>query len=473
MKKFIFLTAFLAATAANALEWMPMGARALGMGGAGVAETNGPMASYWNPAALGRPTENAYGFLVPFNIHAAVTGDVVEGAKDLQTAQKACPGANCNVSDVTKALNELNQPGNGLRIDAGTGGDFKIGKMAFFANGFLDAGAVPNVDTVHTSTDPLSANSVANNTSRLIIKGVRLLEFGGGYGHELPFIPGLYVGGNVKLMQAQVGYTSIGVVNNNSGDSDVLKDFKNGAKISENIGFDAGALWDISKTFDGAWFNPRAGLVWRNINNPHFSLPAAAVADGVTGHYSVNSQMRVGGSLQPLHWWNIAADLDLTNNLTPVDNVASRQFSLGTEVNVFNRSWINIPIRVGLSRNLAEAGSGTMISAGTGLNFLHFMVDVSGSVSPQTVPTQSVGASKNIPREVAAAIQVGFLFGGSEDDSAARARAAQDAQPLPVTQPQSQPQSPPLPAAAVNQVKANSDKAQQDLNKEAAQPKTP
>lgn len=450
------LALLLAASPAAAIEWQAMGPRALGMGGAGVTLTQGPLASYWNPAALGRATENSYGLAVPFGVHAALTGTVVEGAKDLQNLKDSNTTSD---ADVQAALNKLNDPNNGLRINALGGANLKVGKVAVFANGFVDMGAIPVVDTVHASAAQLTSNQ---NTSKLIVKGARLVEAGVGYGHELPFAPGVFLGGNLKVLQAQVGYADYQIFTNNNNDSDILKTLKNGAKTSSNFGVDLGALWDVNRTFENAWWQPRVGLVGRNLNNPKFKLPATAVAAGYTGKYSVNPQLRMGASVSPFNWWHLATDLDLTRNLTPVDGVASRQFGLGTEIDVFNRSWINIPLRFGLARNLANTGAGTMLTAGTGLNFLHLMLDVSGEYSPQTIQTQSQGKSEKIPKEFGVSVQLSLLFGGS-DDRADRMKNPAPAAPAEKAAPAPTPEQ-------VKEVKKDAEKAQQDLNKEATTP---
>ncbi|MDE2491602.1 MAG: conjugal transfer protein TraF [Elusimicrobia bacterium] len=471
MKKTLaaLVAVLIAAAPAGAAEWLPLGPRALGMGGAGVALAQGPLASYWNPAALGRPTMDSYGIQIPVTAHAGLTGDVIAGANDLKNVQSACPGgADCTPGNITKALNELNHPGNGARIDVGTGANLKIGKFALFVDGFADVGAVPSIDTVNTSTRSTDSTYVGKNTSALILKGARIVEGGIGYGHELPFVPGLYLGGNLKIMNAQVGYASQQIITSNNGNSDILSNFKNGAKTSSNFGVDAGALWDLHRTFDWMPLHPRVGLVGRNLNDPKFDLPAAALAAGETGKYSVNPQVRFGASISPFHWWNIAADVDMTRNLTPVDNVATRNFGVGTEVNVFNRSWINIPLRVGLSKNLAESASGTMFSAGAGLNFLHFMIDASGSVSPKTIDTQTQGQSTKIPRELAAAVQLSLLFGGSEQSDSSPSSAASAAPAAPPAAPASV--APPQPTPAqVQQVQQDADKAQKELDQQKPQ----
>jgi hypothetical protein len=451
-----------AAVSAQAEEWTTMGPRAMGMGGAGVALSQGPLASYWNPAALGRATENAYGFTLPVGVHAALTGPVLAGVKDLQNAQSNCAsvGAAACKASVDNALAELNNPTNGLRVDGGAGGDFKVGKIALFVNGFIDAGAVPRIDTANDTQ-----GTVANNKSALIVKGARILEFGAGYGHELPFAPGVFLGGDLKLMRAQVGYTNYPILQNNSDTGKIFSNLKNTAVNSANVGLDLGALWDVDKTLENAWWSPKVGLTGRNLNNPKFSQPATAAADGVGGRYAVNPQLRMGGAISPFHWWNLAADLDLTNNITPVDGVKSRQLGLGTEFNVFNRSWINIPLRFGVARNLSAASN--MLTLGTGVNLLHLMVDVSGEYSPKKIDSQTQGESKKIPQEFGASVSISLLFGGSEDE---RESHHADRQPVPTEKAMQ-----PAPAAPVNsvtpeQVKQNADKAQQELNNQQAKP---
>jgi len=464
------LAFLLAAAPAGAVEWQAVGARAVGMGGAGVAMAQGPLASYWNPAALGRATENSYGLAIPVGVHAALTGPVLAGANDLQHVKDACQAGNltaCTKANLDAAIGELSDPTNGLRINANGGGDFKVGKFAFFANGFADLGAIPQTDTVHVDTNPVTnpATFIDKNTSALIVKGALIKEFGAGYGHELPFAPGVFLGGSLKLMSAQVGYVNYAVISNTNNQNDIASKLKNGAKTSSNFGVDLGALWDVDRTFEGAWWRPRVGLVGRNLNNPKFSQPATAVADGVTGKYAVNPQVRLGGAISPFNWWHIASDIDLTQNLTPVGGVASRQFGVGTEVDVFNRTWINIPLRFGIARNLANTGSGTMLTGGAGINLLHLIIDASAQVSPQRVQTQSQGKDSKVPKEFGAAVQISILFGGSDDHES---RMHHDEAPAPAAAPA--PSGKDLPPAQADQVKKDADKAQQDLDKESAKP---
>lgn len=448
------LALLLSSTPALASEWHSVGARSVGMGGTGVATAVGPIASYWNPAALGRETENSQGMQMPVGAHYAITGSVVEGAKDLQNLKDS--GLAITQAKVDAALAKLDEPGNGIRIGADAGTKFKIGKVGFFVNGFADMAGVPVVDRVNTLPAQIQAGT---NDSKLTLKGARLVEYGVGYGHELPFAPGVFLGGNLKFMTAEVGYYDYFVLRNSNNDSDMFSKFKNGAKKSNNFGVDLGALWDVNRTFENVPLHPRVGLVGRNLNNPKFRQPDTAVVAGARSKYAVNPQVRMGASISPFNWWNLAADIDLTRNLTTVDNVASRQFGLGNEFNVFNRSWINIPLRVGLMRNLAETGSGTMLTAGLGLNILHVMLDVSGAWSPKKVTTQSEGKQSRVPKEAFVAAQLSILFGGAPDS-----KTSASPEPAPAAKADDQP-------VPTDKVREASEKAHQDLDAESK--KTP
>lgn len=401
-----------AASPARALEWHAVGPRAIAMGGAGVALAEGPLAAYWNPAALGRPSVNAYGLQIPFGVHVALTGSVYEGAKNLQHLKDR--GTQPTNGEISAALDQLDQPGGGLRLDGGFGTNFRAGKLGVFFNASVDAGAMPQVDRVNASAANITGGM---NNSKLIVNGINLVEIGAAYGHELPFAPGLYLGGAVKVMGAHVGYADYFILRENNESGDIASKFKDNAEKSSNVGVDLGMLWDLDRTFDGVFLKPRVGLVARNINNPKFKRPAAATAAGLAGKFAVNPQVRLGAVISPFGWWNFAADVDLTRNLTPVDNAPSRQFSLGSEFNVFNRAWINIPLRVGLRRNTAETSAGTMLTAGAGLNLLHFMLDLSAGVSNRRVTTS---ANEKIAREAMLGAQLSVLFGGSDEPASPR-----------------------------------------------------
>ncbi|UPT73671.1 MAG: conjugal transfer protein TraF [Elusimicrobiota bacterium] len=406
------------------------------------------MASYWNPAALGRQTSNAHGVAIPFGIHAALTGNVIEGANDLEALKNSA--AVPTDAQINAALNKIDQPGSGLRVDGDIGVVTKAGRLSIFVNGTVDAGAVPQVDRVNTAAANIQNGT---NNSKLIVRGANIAEFGAAYGREIDPLPGLYLGGALKLMSANVGYVDYFVLRENNDEGNIVSKLKDGSRRSANIGVDAGLLWDLDRSFGGVALKPRLGLVGRNLNNPSFKQPDAAIAAGYADKFKVNPQVRLGASLQPFNWWNLAADMDLTRNLTLV-NAGSRQLGVGSEFNVFNRSWINIPLRVGLRRNVDETSAGTMLTLGAGLNFLHVMFDASAAVSNKRTTLQSQGEQKKTPREAAVGFQLSVLFGGSDEEPAAPSREWKAAPPPADYQP------------APTSVIKNADKAHEDLKVE-------
>jgi hypothetical protein len=325
----------LAASPASAAGWTELGAQPFAMGGAGVADVSGPLAVYWNPAALGRPTTNSYGLAVPVDVEVNVKGPIIQGAKDF--SQCASNPSNCTQQQVNQAISDLNHPGEGLRLNGGAGGDLKIGKFTVFFNNFFNGGAQPNTDTVHTVIGGGSSNGIQYNTSSLEIRGANITELGLGYGHELPWLPGLYLGGDVKVMRADVGFENYTIISNNGfSPSDIAKNFKSNTADSGNIGVDVGALWDLDKSFDGVAWSPRLGITGRNLNNPKFDESAYANQYGLS-RYALNPQARAGLSFSPAHWWHFAADADVTKNITDLDDAPSQNIGAGTEVDVFNR----------------------------------------------------------------------------------------------------------------------------------------
>ncbi len=454
----LLLALLLAASPVGALEWHVKGPRALGMGGAGVALAQGPLASYWNPAALGRRGVNGNGVTTPLGAHFGITGSMLEGANDLKNMRDS---GTATQAEINAALDKLDRGGSGLRFDADFGVHTKAGRLGIFFNASADAGAVAQVDRVNNTQADIIAGT---NNSKLIVKGANIVELGAAYGRELPIASGLYLGGALKLMSAQVGYADYFVLRNNNDENNIVSKLKDGAEKSASVGVDLGALWDADRALGGVPLKPRVGLVGRNLNNPKFRQPRAATTAGVSSRFAANPQVRLGASITPLPWWNVAADIDLTRNLTPVDNLASRQFGIGTEFNVVNRPSFNLPLRVGLMRNLEDGSAGTVLTLGAGLNFMHFMLDASAAVSNRSVATQSRGKQEKMARDATIGASMSVLFGGEAEDlgPAAPARewksAPGDGQPAPT-----------------EMIRRESEKAHEDLKVEElkAAPKKP
>lgn len=255
-----------------------------------------------------------------------------------------------------------------------------------------------------------SSSSYANNSSNLTLRGASFTELALGFSFS-PFVAGLSLGFNLKAIQGNIGFSKFDVFKKEAGASDFYKDFNAAAKTSVQPGLDLGIFFDMKKTWDFLPFRPRIGAVGRNINSPKFDQPGAAVAAGESAKYTLEPQVRMGLALNPFNFWTLAADVDMTNNKTAIPGFKSRLFNAGTEINVFNRSWLNIPLRAGLMKNIAESNSRLAYTAGFGLNFLHIIVDVGGSISTdQESYTDNQGKEQKIPANASLAAQLAFLF---------------------------------------------------------------
>ena len=72
----MLLLGLVCSSQASASEWVMMGWRYQGMGGAGVATVNDSLASYWNPAALAQG--QAWDASLNIDMSASVEGDALE-----------------------------------------------------------------------------------------------------------------------------------------------------------------------------------------------------------------------------------------------------------------------------------------------------------------------------------------------------------------------------------------------------------
>ena len=161
------------------------------------------------------------------------------------------------------------------------------------------------------------------------------------------------------------------------------------------------------------FLNPQVGLTAKNINGPKFNRPdvPAGMDPAIVAHwnhdkYQLKPQVRAGVAVNPIKNMTVAVDLDLTENDTLVKGLDSRQLGLGMEINVFNRPKFHIPLRVGYNTNLASSDVSDFITAGIGLNMLHFYLELAGAISTDTTKVEG----NTIPNSAAVSLSLGFLF---------------------------------------------------------------
>lgn len=248
------------------------------------------------------------------------------------------------------------------------------------------------------------AGAYTNNQTKLTLRGATFVEIALGYAHPIGLLPGLSVGGNLKGIVGETGYAEKKVLEKNVAVGDILKDFTTSRTRSWRPAVDLGLLYDQRKRW-----RTKLGIVGRNLNRPKFDQPAKAVEAGES-QFVLAPQVRAGLAFYPLNFWTIAGDVDLTNNSTAVPGYRSRHAGLGSEINLFNRPRFNIPLRVGLLKNLSD-NAGLVYTAGFGLTLMHFAIEVGGAISAQRTRVKtSSSRSMDLPESAQVAVSLALLF---------------------------------------------------------------
>jgi len=246
-----------------------------------------------------------------------------------------------------------------------------------------------------------SGEGFTNNESKITMNGFSLFELALTYARAVPIVPRLYAGGNLKIMRGYVGFFEHEFFEEEQGlEESLWKNYNEYVKESTNFGIDLGALYDLRDVL-----GLRFGMLVRNLNYPSFKQPPEAKAAGF-GKYVVEPQVRVGVAFWPLNFIALAGDLDLTYNKTIIPGYYSRMLSLGAEVNVLNKPWLNLALRGGFMDNLAES-YGSMFTAGLGLNLFHFQLDFAGAVSTKMT---SIAGGQKFPTAAIASFGLSFNF---------------------------------------------------------------
>lgn len=247
----------------------------------------------------------------------------------------------------------------------------------------------------------LTGAGFSENETNIRLNGIMLFEAPITYARELPWLKNLYVGGNFKFMYGMVGFAQFDVFSGEDLMGGLYGDYNDNTKTSTTIGVDVGALYDLKESW-----KVRFGMVVRNITYPSFAQPKEAKDKAGLDKYVIEPQVRVGAAYWPLNFITLSADWDLTNNKTALQGYYSKMLSLGAEVNIFNRSWLNFALRGGFMDNLAES-SGSMFTAGLGLNIFHFQLDFAAAMSTKST---TIADSQKFPTALTGSLGISVNF---------------------------------------------------------------
>ena len=335
---------------AMALEFVTVGPRAMGMGGAGVAVTTDSLATYWNPAGL------AMTQTVDIRIQGG--GQVIDrlgiaaAVHDLEKFDPTAPNAATRAQDIA---DRINRPGATVSVNGSAGLYIKghLGEHAFGLNvsdvatggGFVSTPAAVNLGPTVSLT----------GTMALLALEARQVAFSYAYAFaDKTFSLG--VTGKIIQGAAYSGSTTL------TGGTDVSITGNFGKPtLSTAFGIDVGAIYRPS-----SWL--RFGVVAKDINQPTFDAPGR-------GELKLGPQVRAGVAVNPYSSLTLTADVDATSNKTFVPGVKSQVLSVGAEQTIFSEF---LSFRLGAFKNMKDAGTPFTPTAGLGLRIFALRIDVGG-----------------------------------------------------------------------------------------------
>ncbi len=403
----------IAASAASAMSFQPLGFESMGMGGAGVASATGSMAAYYNPALLsvnGHKTEVVLsGGVGVSEYNLAENLDRLSNDDFTGTLQRIADNAPVNgsntangdsarIQDALSVLENMSGQTSGLVLTPGGAFGVQVKNFGIGLYVSSEATAMPVIDPnrldlivlgnvsgqdyyaaydpvtdTYTQSDQATYESssleyaVNNGYTYLSLKGLSVGEVPFGYGHAFETSAGtIGVGGALKYMYGITYDTKVSI---DTSSGDVSDSFKDRDRKSSALGVDLGAYYTPK-----AEPNLRFGIVGKNLNAPEF--------DTITNEvYKIDPMVRAGVYYAGLdHWLDIAVDFDLTANKTFLDDKDSQY--IGGGINMHPNQWFSL--RLGAMQNIADDTFGTVLTGGLGLGFKYLQIDLSGMVSTET-----------------------------------------------------------------------------------------
>ncbi len=384
------LSFLLLTTSAFAAEFVTLGPRAMGMGGAHVAVASDATAIYWNPAGL-----SAQHRATDIRAHIGAVVKDHSGFVDMwKDIDNVLDGRNItdpdfylisdDVDQLVEILRKLDKEGASIDLNGQAGAiataNIKGTVLAIGATGIGYANAVPKLDLINVNaTLPLDPTSIANNTSAIDLTGLQTIEYSMSLAHA--FINNtLHIGGTVKLMDAATYFYTISAFN--TSDTDIVDEVKKNKRTDQKITGDIGIIWIPSERL-------RLGAVGKYLTGPSFSSARGSDIE-------IAPQVRAGAAFLPWRGATVALDIDVTTNETLTPGYKERQVAVGFEQALGTKGKILsdlFTLRAGGYKNVAESGSNFVGTAGIGLGLLGVRFDVAGAYD---FAKEEVGASANV-----------------------------------------------------------------------------
>jgi len=234
--------------------------------------------------------------------------------------------------------------------------------------------------------------SITNNQSGADMKSLVLQEYTVSFAY--PFFEFFSLGVSGKALYGRTSFQPYDVagLSNIDDPQDLFDDIFDSEEETLTFGIDVGALVE---PFD--WL--AVGVVGRNLNRPSFDYAGP-------GDYVLDPQVRAGVGVHPLPGLTLAADIDLyVNHSEALPGYDSQQLGGGIEYALLEV----LPLRVGISKNLAEADEALLLHAGLGLRIWRFYLDVAAHAATDLtkVTWEDGGDSVEVPERFGFSLLLG------------------------------------------------------------------
>jgi hypothetical protein len=429
MKKLLPLSIVLVATgnSASADNFYPFQARAAAMGNTGVASARSSGAPFYNPSMLAKQSsEKDFEILLPIlGVIAADDDELIDSLEEIDDEGyvdnftnavdsfnmaienndlAGLPGASDATIDSLIALDKeiVKLDESTLRANLGAGITVAIPSksvaMAFSATSHASISARFNYEDSQTVTkytdglDELTADYIANTvdpndplyadlveidpiSGDLVLKdptinseieavALTLSELAISFAHEFN-IAGADIALGITPKYVRVttyDYTARVVDEGVDGTEDVADDIKDTKESDSNMNIDIGAAWQ-----SGNW---TTGLAIRNLLSQDYKT----IADR---SYKLKPHARVGGAYSG-GWFNVAADLDLTEQDGLFEDQETQFLATGVEFDLADI----VQLRAGYNHNLSDTDT-SMWSLGMGLSPGGVMIELAVTSAPK------------------------------------------------------------------------------------------
>lgn len=337
-------------------EFVIVGPRAMGMGGAGVAVTTNALATYWNPAGLAMTqTVDIRMQGGGLAIDRRGLGDALHDLENFTTSDTSPD----NLARGQSIADRINRPGATVSVN-GSAGLYVKGHLGEHAFGFNVSDVATGggfVSTPIQASQPGGPGTPITVAGQMALRGLETRQLAFSYAYAFSDKT-FSIGITAKVVQG-AAYNGSTDLTGGSGVS--TTDHFGKPNISTTYGIDLGAIYRPS-----SWV--RFAVVAKDINKPTFDAAGG-------GELKLEPQVRFGVAINPYSSLTLSADVDATSNKTFVPGVKNQLLSLGLEQTILSEF---LSFRIGTFKNMQDASTPFVPTAGLGIRWFNFRADAGG-----------------------------------------------------------------------------------------------